>query len=105
MFGVLVLSEGHDRIHWVSQYKLTLDNINQVLNMYANRRLTGDLDHAYDFLTNPERKNDHNLYIGNSESMLGTDEEYFFVREENLGGSDGLEETHYRNGNMFGSNN
>ena len=81
-FGVLVMSSGHDRIFYVSEHELTIDNIETTLNLHANYRIVGDLDHAYDFLTNPQRKGEHNLYIGNSESYLGFEEEYFFVRPE-----------------------
>ena len=104
-FGVLVMSAGHDKIHYVSEHELTLDNIETTLNLHANYRIPGDLDHAYDFLTNPKRKGEHNLYIGQTESWLGTDEEYFFVRPEHVGGNDGLEEISNNNGGGFYSDN
>ena len=104
-FGVLVMSSGHDRIFYISEHELTIDNIDIALKMHANYRIPGDLDHAYDFLTNPERKGEHNLYIGNSESYLGDEEEYFFVRPEHVGGNDGFKETSTSNGGCFYSDN
>ena len=105
MFGVLILSEGHNGGCAIIRYKLTIDNVNKMLDHYAPYRLPGDLDEAYDFLTNPQRKDDHNLYLGQTESYLGSDEEYFFVREERLGGNDGCQEVSGCSSNMYGSRN
>ena len=105
MFGVLIRKEGHDGYFAIIRYKLTIDNINKMLDYYAPYRLPGDIDEAYDFLTNPQRKDDNNLYLGQTESYLGSDEEYYFVREERLGGNDGSEKASSYGSNMYGSRN
>ena len=79
-FGVLILKEGHDGFTYVDRYQFTTENLNWALNTYSPYRIDGDFNDAYDYLTNPERIDEPGLYIGQTETRFGTDEEYRLVR-------------------------
>ena len=80
-FGVLILSEGFNGYTCVDRYQFTMENLEWVLETYSPYRVEGDLDAAYDFLTNTKRVNEPELYIGQTEDRYGRDaEEYRLTR-------------------------
>ena len=79
-FGIVILKEGHDGCTCVDRYKFTMENLDRVLDTYSPYRIKGDLEDAYDFLINPDRINEPDLYVGQTETRFGTDEEYRLTR-------------------------
>ena len=79
-FGVRIRREDRDGLDYVGRWELTDDNLHTVLNIYGDYRVEGDFDKLHDFLTNPERRHDRDLYLGQTESSVSPDEEYFAVR-------------------------
>ena len=79
-FGVLILKEGHNGFTCIDRYKFTMENLDWVLETYSPYRLKGDLEEAYDFLIDQKKNRKDYLYIGQTETRFGTDEEYRLVR-------------------------
>ena len=70
-----------DKIYREEQIPFTLEKLRQILDKYSNSGI--DLDEAYSFLKDPERKEEISLYLGYKEvpfDELGDDEEYHLVR-------------------------
>ena len=79
-FGIVTVHHGHDRYVHKEHYQLSLENLDWALDKYANYRIKGDRNEAYDFLTNPERKDEPRLYIGSTDSNGYDEEEYFITK-------------------------
>lgn len=79
-FGVRIRREDRDGRDYIGRWELTNDNLHTVLNIYGDYRVEGDFDKLYDFLTNPDRQHDPDLYLGQKESSVSPDEEYLAVR-------------------------
>ena len=80
-FGVVTQSSGHNGFYLEQKYTFSLENLDWVLDKYRDYRVKGDRDELYDFLTNPDRKEEMNIWLGCSSAPSGGDEEeYFLVR-------------------------
>ena len=79
-FGVRTLKEGYNGFHHIDRWQLTKENVNTVLDIHRDYRIEGDFEEMWNFLTNPDQKDAFDLYLGETRSYLGTDEEYFAMR-------------------------
>lgn len=79
-FGVRIRRDNRDGRDYIGRWEMTDDNLHTVLNVYGDYRVEGDFDKLKDFLTNPDRRHDPDLYLGQNESRFSADEEYHAVR-------------------------